>query len=198
MKACAGKKHWACKDDLNRCICRSRRRVGRSEGLRQLFEGRHFEREIIVLCVRQYLCFKRSFRDPLEIMAEHGLSIAHTTIMRWVYHYAQEFERRWNRFVLPAGGSWHVDETYVKVHGEWVYLSRVVDCEGNTVKFRLRDCLRMRLWWSSDASFCASGAHGPFVLAINFMTSPWALADRCARGPHEHVRGVPRLRQKPY
>ena len=58
----------------------------------------------------------------VEMMAERGLSIAHTTIMRWVHHYIPEFERRWNRFAQPVGASWRLDETYVKVRGEWVYL----------------------------------------------------------------------------
>jgi hypothetical protein len=76
--------------------------------LDELFEGRHFDREIIALCVRWYLRFKLSFRDMVEMMAERGLSLAHTTIMRWLHHYAPEFERRWNRFARPAGASWRV------------------------------------------------------------------------------------------
>ena len=52
--------------------------------LNELFEGRPFDREIIVLCVRWYLRFKLSFRDLAEIMAERNLSIAHTTIMGMV------------------------------------------------------------------------------------------------------------------
>ena len=52
-------------------------------GLDELFEGRHFDREVIVLCVRWYLRFKLSYRDLVEMMAERGLPLAHTTIMRW-------------------------------------------------------------------------------------------------------------------
>ena len=66
----------------------------------ELFKGRHFDREIIVLCVRWYLRYKLSFRDLVEMMAERGLSLAHTTIMRWIQRYVPEFEKRWSRFSL--------------------------------------------------------------------------------------------------
>jgi hypothetical protein len=54
--------------------------MARLPGVDELFEGRHFDREIIVLCVRWYLRFKLSFRDLVEMMAERGRSMAHTTI----------------------------------------------------------------------------------------------------------------------
>ena len=72
------------------------------------------------------------------MMAERGVSLAHTTIMRWVQRYVPEFEKRWNRFARPAGRSWRVDETYVKIKGRWTYLYRAVDKEGKTVDFLLR------------------------------------------------------------
>ena len=92
-----------------------------------LFKGRHFDREIIIFCVRWYLRFKLSFRDLVEMIAERGISLAHTTIMRWIQRYVPEFEKRWNRFACRAGASWRVDETYVKIKGRWTYLYRAVD-----------------------------------------------------------------------
>jgi hypothetical protein len=69
----------------------------------EVFEGRHFDREVIILWVRWYLRFKVSLRDLVEMMAERGLSMAHTTIMRWVQRYAPEFEKRWRRFARAVG-----------------------------------------------------------------------------------------------
>jgi transposase-like protein len=76
----------------------------------ELFKGRHFDREVIILCVRWYLRFKVSLRDLVEMMAERGLSMAHTTIMRWVQRYAPEFEKRWRQFARAAGRSFQLRE----------------------------------------------------------------------------------------
>jgi transposase-like protein len=110
-------------------------------GLRaqDLFKGQHFDREIIVLCVRWYLSFKLSSRDLVQMMAERGVTLTHTTILRWVQRYVPEFEKRWNQYARPVGGSWRCDETYIRVRGRWTYLYRAVDKQGRTVDFLLSE-----------------------------------------------------------
>ena len=102
-----------------------------------LFKGRHFEAEIIVLCVRWYLRFGLSFRNLEEMMAERNLSVDHVTIWRWVQRYAPELNRRCRRELRKTNRSWRVDETYVRVAGKWTYLYRAVDSTGATIDFLL-------------------------------------------------------------
>ena len=102
-----------------------------------LFAGRWFEDDIILLCLRWYFRFKLSYRDLVAILGERGLSISHTTILRGVIRYAETCEKRWSRFERPVGGSWRVDETFMKVRDQWMYLYRAVDGQGNTVEFCL-------------------------------------------------------------
>jgi transposase-like protein len=76
-------------------------------------------------------------RDLVIMMADRGITLTHTTVLRWVQHYLPEFEKRWSRYARPVGGYWRMDETYVKVGGRWVYLYRAVDKAGRTVDFFL-------------------------------------------------------------
>jgi transposase-like protein len=73
--------------------------------MEDLFKGRHFDPEIVVLCVRWYLSFKLSYRDLVAMMGELGIVLAHTTILRWVLHYTPEFEQRWKHFARSVRGS---------------------------------------------------------------------------------------------
>lgn len=87
---------------------------------------------IILLCVRWYLRYPLSYRNLKEIILERGLTVDHTTVYRWVQAYAPELDKRARAHLRPTNDSWRVDETYIKVKGEWKYLYRAVDSEGNT------------------------------------------------------------------
>ncbi|MBJ8056026.1 IS6 family transposase [Bacillus cereus] len=102
-----------------------------------LFKWKHYQPDIILLTVRWYLRYNLSFRDLVEMMEERGLSLAHTTIMRWVHQYGPELDKRVRRHLKSTNDSWRGDETYVKVKGQWMYLYRAVDSKGNTIDFHL-------------------------------------------------------------
>lgn len=92
------------------------------------FRWRHFHSEIILLCVRWYAAPMRSATASLqEMMVERGLAVDHTTIFRWVQHYAPELEKRCRPHLKACNDSWRVDETYIKIKKVWMYLYRAVD-----------------------------------------------------------------------
>ncbi len=101
------------------------------------FKWRHFEPEIILLCVRWYCRYGLSYRDLEEMMRERGLSVHYSTIWRWVQAYAPEINKRIRPHLKLAGASYRIDETYVKVGKSWKYLYRALDAEGNTIEFML-------------------------------------------------------------
>ena len=83
-----------------------------------IYRRRRFPREVIEGCVRWYLTYRLSYRDLVALMAEWGVHVSHTTIMRWVYRYVPEYEKRWHRRAKPVGSSWRVDETYIRTRPE--------------------------------------------------------------------------------
>ena len=104
-----------------------------------IFRGRHFEPEIIATCVRWYLRFSLSLRNVEEMMAERGLMVDHTTVWRWCQKYGPMIYHRLRGKLKYTTTTWHMDETYVRIAGRWVYLFRAVDSHGDTVDFYLSE-----------------------------------------------------------
>ena len=90
------------------------------------------------MAARWYLAYAISYRDIEELMAERGVTVGHSTVNRWVVEYAPQLENEFRKkHKSPVGCSWRADETYMKIKGQWNYLYRAVDKQGNTVDFYL-------------------------------------------------------------
>jgi putative transposase len=100
-----------------------------------MFKGRHFDKSVIHLCVRWYLTYNLSLRNLKEMMAERGITMDHSTVHRWVQHFSPMLLERFTRKKRPVTRKLNLDEAYVQVKGEWLYLHRALDSNGNTVEF---------------------------------------------------------------
>ena len=102
------------------------------------FKGKQFKKGIILGAVGYYCRFSLSYRDVSELLRERGISVHPTTIMRWVHEYGDLIYQIWKKKNKSAHFVWHLDETYIKVKGEWCYLYRAIDREGYTLDIQLR------------------------------------------------------------
>lgn len=124
-----------------------------------LFKWKHYHPDVILLTVRWYLRYSLSFRDLVEMMEELGLSIVHTTIMSWVHQYDPELDKKIRSHLKQTNNSWRVGETYIKVKGQWMYLYRAVDSDGNTIDFFLsktRDAKAAKRFGKKALAVCSS------------------------------------------
>ena len=154
------------------------------------FKWRHFEADIILLCVRWYVRYALSYRDLEEMMRERGLHVDHTTIYRWVQQYAPELEKRCKPHLKATTDSWRVDETYVKVKKVWMYLYRAVDSQGNTLEFLLsptRDAEAAKRFFSKTLTaphtttprVITVDKNAAYPKAYNELQAEGAMADSC-------------------
>ncbi|SIO72312.1 Transposase (or an inactivated derivative) [Burkholderia sp. GAS332] len=98
----------------------------------------HYPLDVILTCVRWYVAYPLSLRHLEEMMAERGVSVDHSTVHRWAIKLLPVLEEAFRRCKRPVGKSWRMDETYIRVKGEWRYLYRAVDKDGSTIDFLLR------------------------------------------------------------
>jgi transposase-like protein len=106
--------------------------------VRKVLKRLHYPLDVILLCVRWYVAYPLSLRHLEQMMAERGIDVDHSTVHRWAIKVLPVLEKAFRRHKRAVGRSWRMDETYIKVRGQWKYLYRAVDKEGNTVDFLLR------------------------------------------------------------
>src|SRR5499433_2527386 len=99
------------------------------------FKGAHFPPEVILMGVRWYVAYPLSTRHVEGLMLERGVHVDHSTINRWVIKYSPQLEEAFHRRKRAVWVSWRLDETYIKVKGQWRYLYRAVDKHGQTIDF---------------------------------------------------------------
>jgi transposase, IS6 family len=100
---------------------------------RSSFAGFRFPPEVIVVAVRWYLRYGLSYRDVEELLAERGITVDHVSIYRWVQRFTPLLIDAARPRRHATGDRWFVDETYVKVAGQWVYLYRAIDQFGQVI-----------------------------------------------------------------
>ncbi|WP_395300780.1 IS6 family transposase [Enterobacter sp. ECC-175] len=105
--------------------------------IRNAFRRLHYPVDIIAQCVRWYLAYALSLRNIEEMMAERGATVDHSTLHRWIIRLVPLLDRAFRRHKRAVGRRWPMDETYIKVKGEWKYLYRAVDSTGQTIDFLL-------------------------------------------------------------
>jgi transposase-like protein len=97
------------------------------------FSGYRFPPEVIALAVRWYVRYRLRDADVAELLAERGVAVAPSTVYTWVQEFAPLYEEAARPFRTGVGSTWSVDETYVKVAGEWAYVYRAIDGQGQVV-----------------------------------------------------------------
>jgi putative transposase len=108
------------------------------EELRKVIKRMHYPLDVMLTCVRWYAAYPLSLRHIEEMMAERGVLVDHATVHRWSIKILPVLAAVFRRCKRPVGASWRMDETYIKVAGQWKYLYRAVDRDGDTIDFLLR------------------------------------------------------------
>ena len=103
------------------------------------FSGTQFPKDVILYAVFFYVRYGVSYRDVEEIFAERNVKVDHSTLNRWVIKYSSSLALAAKKNKRAVATSWRMDETYIQVKGQWVYLYRAVDKFGDTVDFMLSE-----------------------------------------------------------
>ena len=133
------------------------------------FAGFRFPPEVITVAVRWYLRYRLSYRDVEELLAERGVEVDHVTVYRWVQRFASLFADAARPCRHAAGDRWFVDETYVKIGGQWRYLYRAVDQYGQVIDVLLSE---RRDTTAARQFFVRALRHGPAPVEVATDKAP--------------------------
>ncbi len=103
--------------------------------LRNAFKRLHYPADVTAQCVRWYLACALSLRNLEEMMAERGVFVDHSTLHRWIIRLVPLLNKVFRRHKRAVGRRWRMNETYIKIKGQWKYLYRAVDTAGQTIDF---------------------------------------------------------------
>jgi transposase, IS6 family len=175
---------------------------------RSAFVGFRFPPDVIVLAVRWYLRFGLSYRDIEELLAERGVEVDHVTIYRWVLRFTPLLADAARPCRHALGDRWQVDETYVKVAGQWRYVYRAIDQFGQVVDVLVsprRDAKAARRFFQRAISVTkvtpveVTTDQAPVYPAVleELLPAPWHRTDRYANNRVECDHGRLKSRLRP-
>ncbi|MDV5373172.1 IS6 family transposase [Enterobacter hormaechei] len=105
--------------------------------IRNAFQRLNYPVDVIAQCVCWYLAYALSLRNLEEMMAERGIVVDHSTLHSWVIRLVPLLDKAFRRHKRTVGRRWRMDETYIKIKGQWKYLYRAVDTDSMTIDFLL-------------------------------------------------------------
>jgi transposase-like protein len=175
---------------------------------RSAFAGFRFPPDVIVVAVRWYLRFGLSYRDVEELLTERGVEVDHVTVYRWVQRFTPLLADAARPCRHRVGDRWQVDETYVKVAGQWRYVYRAIDQFGQVIDVlvsRCRDANAARRFFEQALRMTGVGpaevttdraAAYPAVLE-ELLPAAWHRTDQYANNRVEADHGRLKARLRP-
>jgi transposase-like protein len=175
---------------------------------RSAFAGFRFPSDVIVLAVRWYLRFGLSYRDVEELLAERSIEVDHVTVYRWVLRFTPLLTDAARPCRHAVGDCWEVDETYVKVAGQWRFVYRAIDQFGQVIDVfvsRQRDANAARRFFEqalgatkvTPAEVTTDRAPIYPIVLEDLLPTAWHRTDRYANNRLECDHGRLKARLRP-
>ncbi|MDO8802367.1 IS6 family transposase [Phenylobacterium sp.] len=97
------------------------------------FKRHRFPADVIRHAVWLYYRFTLSFRDVEELLAQRGIEVSYETVRCWTLKFGPQIAANLRRRRCSPTGRWRLDEMYVRIGGQKMWLWRAVDDEGEVL-----------------------------------------------------------------